>query len=55
VLVFFPYLSDERAEALDVQLAEFDAVRARADVISLHVPLTDATSGLIGAAQFARM
>jgi D-3-phosphoglycerate dehydrogenase len=55
VLVYDPYLTEERAEALDVQLAPFDDVLARADVISLHVPLTDATTGLIGAAQFARM
>jgi D-3-phosphoglycerate dehydrogenase len=55
VLVYDPYLTEERAEALDVQLAGFDDVLARADVLSLHVPLTEATTGLIGAAQFARM
>lgn len=33
----------------------FDDVLARADVISLHTPLTPETRGLIGAAEFARM
>jgi D-3-phosphoglycerate dehydrogenase len=55
VLVYDPYLTEERAEKLDVQLAALDDVLARADVLSLHVPLTDATAGLIGAAQLARM
>lgn len=33
----------------------FDEFCARADVISLHCPLTDATRGLLGADAFARM
>ena len=33
----------------------FDALLARADVISLHCPLTDATRGLFGAEQFRAM
>lgn len=33
----------------------FDEVIATSDVISLHCPLTPATRGLIGAAEFARM
>jgi D-3-phosphoglycerate dehydrogenase len=55
VLVYDPFLTEERADALDVQLASFDDVIARADMISLHVPLTEATTGLIGKEQFARM
>ena len=35
-----------------VSLAE---LLGRADIVSLHVPLTEATAGLIGAEQFARM
>jgi D-3-phosphoglycerate dehydrogenase len=55
VLVYDPYLTEERAEALDVHLGTLDEVLSSADVLSLHVPLTEATIGLIGAEQFARM
>jgi D-3-phosphoglycerate dehydrogenase len=55
VLVFDPYLTDERARALEAQLTTLDDVLSRADVISLHVPLTEATQGLIGRDGLARM
>lgn len=55
VCAYDPYLSSERAADLDVELVTFDQLIERADVISLHVPLTDSTAGLIGADQLARM
>lgn len=55
VVVYDPFLNAERARTLDVETAPFDEVIERADVISAHVPLTDATRNLIGAAQIARM
>lgn len=55
VLVHDPFLNAERARALDVETGTLDEVFERADVISVHVPLTDATKNLIGAAQLARM
>ena len=55
VIAFDPYLSDERAVQQDIERVSLDDAIARADVLSLHVPLTDATAGLIGAAQLARM
>lgn len=47
----------ERKDALSVRAGytAFDEVIATADAITLHVPLTDATRGLIGAREFARM
>lgn len=55
VIVSDPYLSEERAAELDVERVSFDDVIEQADVISLHVPLTEATQGMIGAAELARM
>jgi D-3-phosphoglycerate dehydrogenase / 2-oxoglutarate reductase len=55
VIVFDPYLNAERARALDVQTGTLEEVLTRADVLSVHVPLTDATAKLIGAPQIARM
>ena len=48
VLAFDPFLLADRAAALGIERAELDEVLRRADVVSLHVPLTDATTGLLG-------
>jgi len=55
VIAYDPFLSEERAEALGVEKCELDAVLARADFITLHVPLTDKTRNIIDAAAIAKM
>ncbi len=55
VIVHDPYLSEERAREMDAELVSLDALLARADFISLHAPLNDATHHLFGAAAFAKM
>src|SRR5262249_2408600 len=50
-----PFLSPERAVTLGVEKVELDALYARADFITLHTPLTDATRNLIDKAAFAKM
>jgi D-3-phosphoglycerate dehydrogenase len=55
VVVYDPFLTPERAMELDVRLVTLDEVITTADVLSVHVPLTDATANLIGAAQLAQM
>jgi D-3-phosphoglycerate dehydrogenase len=55
VVAFDPFLNADRALALGIERAELDDVLRRADVVSLHVPLTDATSGLLGDRELALM
>ena len=47
VAAYDPFLSPERATKIGVDKVELDDLFARADVISLHTPLTDATRGII--------
>jgi len=55
VIGYDPYLSPERAEALGIEKVETGELFARADFISLHTPLTDATRNIIDAAAIAKM
>jgi D-3-phosphoglycerate dehydrogenase len=56
VLAYDPYLSVARAKALQVELLEnLDDLYARADFITVHMPLTDATKGMLNTAAFAKM
>src|SRR5262249_45450316 len=48
-------LTPERAEALGVEKVELEPLFERADFITLHTPLTDATRNLIDAKALARM
>ena len=50
-----PFVTAETAAARGIELVELDALITRSDVITLHVPLTHATRGLIGESQLARM
>jgi D-3-phosphoglycerate dehydrogenase len=52
VIAYDPFLTPERASALELELVTLTDALQRADVISLHVPLTEKTAGLIGAAEF---
>jgi len=55
VLAYDPYLALSRAKALQVELVELDELWARADFITVHMPMSEETRGLINAAAFARM
>lgn len=50
-----PYLTDARAEELALERVGLAELFARGDVISLHVPLTPATEGMIGRAELKAM
>ncbi|MDB4777775.1 phosphoglycerate dehydrogenase, partial [Verrucomicrobia bacterium] len=43
VLAFDPYLSPSRAKAIQVEIATLDAIYAKADFITVHMPMTDET------------
>jgi D-3-phosphoglycerate dehydrogenase len=56
VLAFDPYLSLARSKALQVELKEdINEVYAGADFITVHVPMSDQTKGMVNAAAFAKM
>ncbi|HEX2942983.1 MAG TPA: 2-hydroxyacid dehydrogenase [Rhodopila sp.] len=48
-------LSEEQADALDVRFALFEEVLRTSDIVSLHVPLSQETRHMMGAAQFRMM
>jgi D-3-phosphoglycerate dehydrogenase len=54
VVAYDPYLGTEVAERLGVELVDLDALLRRSDFISVHLPLTKETRGLIGAAELQR-
>ncbi len=55
VIAYDPYISSEQAERLGVELLSLGELLARADFVTVHVPLTDSTRGLIGRDAFRKM
>jgi D-3-phosphoglycerate dehydrogenase len=55
ILIYDPYLSESRSREMGAELASLDALLARSDFISLHMPLNDQTHHLFGQATFAKM
>ncbi len=54
VIAYDPHISQDAAARLDVELVSLDELLSRADVITVHVPKTKDTTGLLGAEAFAR-
>ena len=54
VIAYDPYASAARASQLGVELVTLDELLGRADFISVHLPKTPETKGLIGAEQLAK-
>ncbi len=55
VVAYDPYIAAERAEQLGAELVEFDECLDRADVLTVHTPLTPETEGMVGEAELARL
>ncbi len=54
VIAFDPFLGSERAKDLGVEKVELEQLLARADLISLHTPLTDQTRNILSAEAIAQ-
>jgi len=54
VVAYDPFLTEERAVELGVEKAELDTLLARADFITLHVPMTDQTRNILSAENLAK-
>src|SRR5271157_5772425 len=54
VLAYDPYLAEKRAVELGVEKVDLDTLLARADIITLHTPLTDATRNILSREALAK-
>lgn len=53
VVGYDPYLTPERAKDMGIEKVELDALLKRAEIITLHTPLTDSTRGILNAESLA--
>ena len=54
VIAYDPFLSPERAVEIGVEKVELDELLARAEVITLHTPLTEKTRNILSAENLAK-
>ncbi|XDA98307.1 phosphoglycerate dehydrogenase [Sulfitobacter sp. LCG007] len=54
VIAYDPFLGQEKAEKMRVEKVELDDLLARADFITLHVPLTDQTRNILSREALAK-
>ncbi|MYM55049.1 phosphoglycerate dehydrogenase [Thalassovita mangrovi] len=54
VIAYDPFLSQEKADMMQVEKVELDDLLARADFITLHVPLTDGTRNILSRENLAK-
>jgi D-3-phosphoglycerate dehydrogenase / 2-oxoglutarate reductase len=55
LIAYDPYVARGRAAQLGIELVDLDELLSRADAISIHLPKTSETLGLIGADQLAKV
>lgn len=55
VIAYDPYIAPSVYAKSEAEKVTLDELLARADVITVHTPLTDETHGMIGAAEMAKM
>ena len=54
VIAYDPFLTEERALQIGVEKVDLDVLLARADIITLHVPVTEATRNILSAEALAK-
>ncbi len=55
VVAYDPFLSEDRATQIGAEKVDLDTLLARADFITLHVPLTDQTRNILSAENIAKL
>ncbi|MCR5438764.1 MAG: phosphoglycerate dehydrogenase [Selenomonas sp.] len=55
VIAYDPYINEERAKSLGVTIGTFEDVITKSDFITVHMPLTPDTKGMIGMEQMKKM
>jgi len=55
LIAYDPFISVEYAKKLQVELVSLDQILKEADFITLHLPLTASTEGIIGAKELAKV
>ncbi len=55
ILAYDPYIPSSVAKRHGAECVELDQLLAQSDIITVHTPLTDETSGLLGREEIARM
>ncbi len=55
IVAYDPYVTEARAQQLGATLLSLDELLATSDFVSIHMPKTPETTGMIGAAQLKRM
>jgi len=55
VIAYDPYITEEKAKKMNIELVEIDELLKRSDIITVHLPKTNETLGMISAEQFKKM
>ncbi len=55
VLAFDPYVAEERARSMGVELVDMNRLVSEPDYISIHTPLTAGAKSLLGAPEFKKL
>ncbi|MEM9170046.1 MAG: phosphoglycerate dehydrogenase [Pseudomonadota bacterium] len=55
VVAYDPFLTEQRATEIGVEKVDLDALLARADIVTLHTPLTDQTRNILSREAIAKL